>query len=115
MITVLAPARQVNTLLTGADLVTGLHTYGPLTLTTLATPGPQGPAGVPGPAGGSLYVHTQSAAASEWVIQHDLGAWPLIDLFDTAGNRIIGQILHINLNQSRSYFNVSVAGSARCL
>lgn len=49
MITVLAPARQVNTLLIGADLVTDLQTHGPLTLTTLSTPGPQGAPGAIGP------------------------------------------------------------------
>lgn len=56
MITVLSPSRQINTLLTGADLVTGLQTHGPLTLTTLTTPGPQGPAGASGSAEASVFV-----------------------------------------------------------
>lgn len=75
-------------------------------------PGPKGQDGAPG---GILYIHTQSVAAAEWVVQHDLGAWPIIETFDTAGNRIVGQILNINLNQARAYFNIPVAGSARCL
>lgn len=74
-----------------------------------------GPEGPTGPPGGALYVHTQSAAAEEWVIQHDLGAWPVIDLFDAAGNRVAGQILNINLNQARIYYNIPVAGFARCI
>lgn len=77
--------------------------------------GPEGPPGPPGPPGGALYVHTQSVAAEEWVIQHDLGAWPVIDLFDAAGNRVAGQILNINLNQARIYYNIPVAGFARCM
>jgi len=66
------------------------------------------------PNGGSAYEHSQTAPVSEWIINHNLGYRPAIEILDAGGNEIDAQVLHISLNQARIYFTLPAAGSARC-
>jgi hypothetical protein len=82
----------------------------------LLTEAVQGPPGPPGANGtGSTHTHTQSAAAAEWVINHNFGYRPSVTLYSTGGAEIEGEVLHTSVNQARAYFAVPVAGSARCI
>ncbi len=58
-----------------------------------------------GGGGGSdkTYVHVQSVAASTWVINHNLGKYPSIDLKDASGHTFSGDVNHVNTNQSEVY------------
>lgn len=38
------------------------------------------------------YVHTQSAAATNWSITHPLGGRPSVTIVDSAGTQVIGQV-----------------------
>lgn len=80
-----------------------------------ALPGPR-IAGLPqqGPAGASQsYTHVQGAASAEWIVNHNLGFRPSVEIFDTGGAEIDGAVLHVTPNQTRISFAVPVAGSAR--
>lgn len=44
----------------------------------ITAPGPQGPPGIPG---GSYYQHIQSAPASTWIIDHNLGIYIGVTVF----------------------------------
>lgn len=66
-------------------------------------PGPAGPAGPPGPAGPQgpagpagptppPYIHTQSAPAATWTIQHALGTKPHVFAIDQAGDELFGEV-----------------------
>lgn len=46
------------------------------TTVAVTTPGPQGPQGETG-AGGARFEHIQALASSEWIINHDLGYYPV--------------------------------------
>lgn len=73
--------------------------------------GTQGPPG----ASGAGFVHTQSSAATEWVVNHNLGFEPAVEVIDTGGLAGIGDIVHFSVNQLRIYFAAATAGKARCV
>jgi hypothetical protein len=61
------------------------------------------------------YIHTQIVPATEWIINHNIGEWPEIELFDASGKEIDGAITNTTLNQSRATFTLPITGSARCI
>jgi hypothetical protein len=65
--------------------------------------------------GTAEYLHTQTVAATQWTINHNLGFKPDVALYDTGGNVVEAQILHHSNDQIYIYFNAAVAGAARCL
>jgi dihydroxyacetone kinase DhaKLM complex PTS-EIIA-like component DhaM len=76
----------------------------------IAAVGPQGPAGI-----AQSFTHTQSPAAAQWTINHNLGARPVVELFDTGGAEIEAEVVHTSVNQAIAYFNVPLAGTAKCI
>lgn len=82
----------------------------PVTSTvTATTQGPQGPAG------GSAYVHVQSAVSTVWTINHNLGYRPAVELLDTGNQEIDGDIAHPSTNQTVVTLNPASAGLARLI
>jgi hypothetical protein len=86
----------------------------------LGPPGPQGEPGPPGPPGPSgtggdkNYLHTQNLASNTWVINHNLGKYPVIAIIDSAGTVVEGEINHIDINTSIVTFSVQFGGTATC-
>jgi hypothetical protein len=83
----------------------------------VSAPGPQGPqgaTGAQGPAGSSFatYTHTQSSAASTWVIVHNLGCRPSVTIVDSGGNVQIGEVLYDSGNQVTVTFAAAFGGYA---
>jgi len=72
-------------------------------------PGPPGATG-PGSAG---FNFTQSTPASTWIINHNLGYRPVVELMSSGGMEMIGEVLHISVNQVQVSFNEAVDGFAR--
>lgn len=74
--------------------------------------GTQGP---PGASGGAFFTHTQSAPSGEWIVNHNLGFEPNVQV-RTVGGLVIGaSVRHMSLTQLRVYVNPPVAGTARCV
>jgi hypothetical protein len=74
--------------------------------------------GYPGPAGrdgaaAAAYVHTQSAPSATWVMNHNLGYAPNVELRTTGGVLFDGQVTHVSVNQAVGSFAVPIAGTAR--
>jgi len=92
-----------------------------IVLTETAT-GPQGPAGptgatgatgADGAAGGNTtVVHDQASASATWTITHNQGRYPSIDIIDSSGNHVIGDIKHNSINQLVATFDNAFAGKA---
>lgn len=59
------------------------------------------------------YTHQQSSPDSVWVINHNLGIKPLIQVYNTGSQLITGNIVHISNQQTIAYFSTSVAGYAK--
>jgi hypothetical protein len=81
--------------------------------------GPQGeigPVGPEGPAGTSsgFFRHSQPAAASIWLFDHDLQYWPAVTTVDSAGTLIYGDVSFIGDYTIQIVFAYPVAGFANC-
>ena len=75
--------------------------------------GPAGPTGADGAAGGNTtVVHDQASASATWTITHNQGRYPSIDIIDSAGNHVIGDIKHNSVNQAVATFDNAFAGKA---
>lgn len=78
--------------------------------------GPAGPGGPQGPRGdaGVRVEHQQDVAATEWVVNHNLGYKPSITVVSVGGLLMLAEVLHTSLNQVRVYFDNPVTGTAIC-
>lgn len=80
-------------------------------LVSVVKVGIQGPPG----ASGAGFVFSQPTPATEWVINHNLGFRPAVEIIDAGGNEVDAEVQHISVNQARVYFNAAIAGEARCV
>lgn len=71
--------------------------------------------GPPGSAGLQPYIHTQSVAASEWIVNHNLDRYPSTEIRSTGGAVVIAEVINVSFNQLRVYFSSPFAGTAYCL
>jgi hypothetical protein len=76
--------------------------------------GPQGPQGVAGPSGpgATTYTHQQTSPSAIWVITHNLGRHPAVDIVDSSGNVVIGEIRYNSDNQITVTFIAAFSGKA---
>jgi hypothetical protein len=82
---------------------------------TVQSVGATGPIGPTGPPGSDVtYHHVQSAAAAIWTVVHNLGKFPDVQAFNSAGDQLIGQIHHDSSNQLTLTFSAANAGDAYC-
>ena len=107
------------------DTHESLTSDSPTVVLTDVEVGPQGPAGADGPAGATgatgaagpaadnlTTVFEQSSASAAWTINHNQGRYPSIDIIDSAGNHVIGDIQHNSVNQVVATFDNAFAGKA---
>lgn len=93
--------------------------YGPKTAGAWGSPtsliGPQGIQGIPGQDGDDSdlnYVHVQLAPSSTWNITHNLGKFPSINVVDSGGAEVLGDILYIDSNSLVATFTAPFGGRA---
>lgn len=79
-----------------------------------AQQGPSGPPGSGTGSGAAAYEHSQPSAAATWTINHNLGYRPSIVPLSTGGAAIVGEILHVSVNQALVLFDTPRAGLATC-
>lgn len=58
------------------------------------------------------FVHTQSDLSTSWVISHDLGKYPAVEIVDTAHDMIIGSVSFDSVNQITINFTQATSGKA---
>lgn len=80
---------------------------------SIISEGIQGPTGSPGV--GSAFIHQQPSPEVEWIINHNLGVKPMVEVRNAGGAVGIAEIIHFSANQLRIYFTVPTAGEARCI
>lgn len=73
-----------------------------------------GPKGADG-SSAAAHVHTQSVAADTWIINHNLGYEPVVQIISVGGVEMEANIVHMSTNQTRVYFAAAQAGRARCV
>ena len=60
----------------------------------------------------AYYVHSQTTASAEWIINHNFGRHPIVQVYSVGMVKVIAEIVHVSLNQTRVYFALPVAGVA---
>lgn len=70
--------------------------------------GPPGPVGPPA----DTYEHTQASPATEWIVNHNFGRNPIVDVISPGGLRVLAEIQHMTINQARVYFLSPQTGKA---
>jgi len=73
----------------------------------------RGPRGLNGVA--VSHEHVQSAPAAEWIVNHNLGAEPIVAVLTPGGVEMEASVVHVSVNQLRIYFASPQSGRARCL
>ena len=76
----------------------------------VALAGTQGAPGV-----SQRFDFTQSTPSDTWVIAHNLGKRPEIQVLDTAGNVLMAPVQHQSVNLAIVSLNPPTAGSAVCI
>lgn len=61
------------------------------------------------------YIHTQTQASLEWIVNHNLGYKPSVEVIDSNGNEMIADVSHVSNNQVRVTFLTATSGIARCV
>ena len=58
------------------------------------------------------YTHNQITSSNVWKITHNLGKYPSINVLDSAGNNVIGEIEYIDENSITINFSAEFTGKA---
>ena len=79
---------------------------------TIEGDGLQGPPGAPG-ASGAGYTHVQPTPSATWIINHNLGFNPGVELLTVGGVEFEAEVAHTSVNQTVVTLLFPIAGSAR--
>ncbi len=67
-----------------------------------------------GGVGDANYRHVQTVAADTWVVTHNLGKYPTVQVVDSSGQVVLGDINHDSINQVTVSFSAITSGEAYC-
>ena len=63
-------------------------------------------------AGSETYIHTQNPASDLWTIHHNLNNYPAVEVIDSAGNVVIGDVRYEDRNTVVITFKAAFSGKA---
>lgn len=105
---VTATTRTYSLTVTNQPVMPLTVTLPPANTLTISAPGPQGPPGPSGPAGGaSSFV--QSSPASTWVVTHNLGRTPILEVY-VGGVQVVPDVIVTSLNVATVVFATPQTG-----
>lgn len=58
------------------------------------------------------YLHNQTMPAPTWIVNHQFGRYPNVQMIDSAGSVVIGNIRHIDENTTELSFSWAFSGKA---
>ena len=61
------------------------------------------------------FLHTESAPATTWVVNHGLGYYPITHVFNAGGTEVFPTIVHDTVFKTTITFTTATAGTARFL
>lgn len=61
------------------------------------------------------FVFVQSTPSTLWIVNHNLGYKPSVEIIDSNGNEVITDVTHISNNQVQISFVIPTAGEVRCV
>lgn len=60
------------------------------------------------------YRHVQITAADAWTFRHGLDKYPALDVIDSSGELVIGEVHYLDRNTVRIDFSAAISGEAYC-
>lgn len=60
------------------------------------------------------YVHDQATPSASWTVAHNLGKRPAVQVIDTAGTQVEGDVTWLDDNSVRIIFSAPFSGKAYC-
>jgi len=60
----------------------------------------------------TTYIHTQAQSGSAWTIEHNLNRFPSVEVVDSAGSVVVGDIQYIDENNITINFSAPFTGKA---
>lgn len=60
------------------------------------------------------YEHNQTIPALEWLVNHDLNKYPSVEIIDSAGRVVIGEVQYIDANNLAVRFEILFSGKVYC-
>jgi hypothetical protein len=109
MAEVIVQAPEINQLLIEENGVTVTVEASTNTTVAIITEGPQGPRGF----AGAGYDFVQSVVSTSWIINHNLGYKPAVDVYDSGSQQIQAEVSHTSVNQTAIVLTIPSAGFAR--
>jgi len=98
----------------GTHILTAAEITGPAGPT--GATGPTGPQGPPGAGGGlgsdANYVYTQIVPATTWSVTHTLNKYPAIEVIDSGGTEITGDVNYVSTTEVTLTFKSPFGGKA---
>jgi hypothetical protein len=64
-----------------------------------------------GSGSGAVHTRTFSSPLTLWAVYHNLGYKPIVDVFDSAGNKVGADVQHISLSEFYVNFSAANTGS----
>lgn len=58
------------------------------------------------------HIHTQTIAAVQWTVTHNLGKYPSVSIVDSADEEVIGEVEYIDTNSLTIKFTAAFSGKA---
>lgn len=58
------------------------------------------------------YTHNQNTASDTWVIEHNLGKHPAVEVVDSAGSVVVGDVQYDGTNKVTIIFSAPFSGRA---
>jgi len=63
-------------------------------------------------AGDKHYVYTQPTASNIWNVNHNMGKFPAVDVIDTGGTNVEGDVFYVDANNLTLTFSAPFTGTA---
>jgi heat shock protein HslJ len=60
------------------------------------------------------FVHTQETPSASWTVAHNLGKRPAVQVVDSAGTQVEGDVTWLSENTVRIDFTAAFSGAAYC-
>jgi hypothetical protein len=86
------------------------YVFADATVSDLGNPGPRGPIGLPG-VSAPAYLHTQTALAATWIIEHSLNKYPQVTVI-VDGGQVFADVTYSTLNRVTIVHGEPTAGLA---
>jgi len=114
-VTDLSDAQHMVTVIgVGSNSVTTIEdSENKITVIGIGIKGDKGEAGDAGGSGGDKnYEHIQAIPASTWNIIHNLGKYPSVNVIDSTGSLVDGDVLYLDINTVQVGFGAGFSGKA---